>query len=94
MAAGKWGDEKCDLPERTMISLLEYVNKVIQPDAALWGGDSIPHTLDNLDLATTVQIMKNVSAEVKQRIPDTHIYPTLGNHDTYPQDVFKFKTPR
>ena len=29
MAAGKWGDEKCDLPERTMISLLEYIDKVI-----------------------------------------------------------------
>ena len=94
LAAGKWGDERCDLPERTMNNMLDYIHKVIQPDAALWGGDSIPHNIDTLNLQSNVEIMRNVSAEVRNRVGDIHVYPTLGNHDTYPQDVFKFKAPR
>jgi sphingomyelin phosphodiesterase len=53
-AAGKWGDEKCDIPERTLKSLLHYIDDVIKPDVALWGGDSIPHNIDTLNFDTNV----------------------------------------
>jgi len=96
-AAGKWGNENCDIPERTLKSLLNYIHDEIKPDVALWGGDSIPHNIDSLNFDTNVEIMKNVTAAVKEGLggnKDFRIYPTIGNHDTYPQDIFKFKTPR
>jgi sphingomyelin phosphodiesterase len=83
-AAGKWGDELCDIPERTMVSLLDYINDEIQPDVALWGGDSIPHNVDSITEKDNIAIMKNVSAQVRESIKNVRIYPTLGNHDTYP----------
>jgi hypothetical protein len=92
--AGKWGNYACDIPVRTLESLIEYVNSDIKPDAVLWGGDSIPHNLDSLQIGSSVAIMKNVTKMVADGFSDYAIYPTMGNHDTYPQDVIKFRTPR
>lgn len=64
--------------------MLAYIKDVIKPDAVLWGGDSIPHNIDTLTFATNVQIMKNVTAEVIMGLDGLKIYPTIGNHDTYP----------
>ena len=77
-----------------MKSLLSYINDEIQPDVALWGGDSIPHNIDTLVLENSVEIMKNVSAEVIGTIKNARIYPTIGNHDTYPQDIIKMSIPK
>jgi sphingomyelin phosphodiesterase len=83
-AAGKWGDYNCDLNELTLKNLLSYINDEVKPDVVMWGGDSIPHNIDTLTFATNVQIMKNISAEVLTQLDGTRIYPTIGNHDTYP----------
>lgn len=47
----------------------------------------MPHNLESLDLQTNVDIVKNITAEVKAGLDGLKIYPVIGNHDTYPQDV-------
>ena len=37
--------------------------------------------------------MKKVSNLVESYLGDSKIYPVIGNHDTYPMDMFKFKNP-
>ena len=37
--------------------------------------------------------MKNISQLVKDELKDFKIYPTIGNHDTYPQDDIPFLAP-
>jgi len=92
--AGKWGDYKCDLNKPTFDTLLAYIKDEISPDAVLWGGDSIPHNIDSLTFATNVEIMKNVTTEVILGLDGLKIYPTIGNHDTYPQDVIGMSIPK
>jgi len=60
----------------------------------MWGGDSIPHNVDTITLESNVQIMKNISAEVLTHLDGIKIYPTIGNHDTYPQDVIGMAIPK
>lgn len=83
-SAGKWGDYKCDLNTRTLESMLWYISDEIQPDVVLWSGDSIPHNVDSLTFDSNVEIMKNITKDVKQGLKGHRIYPAIGNHDTYP----------
>jgi hypothetical protein len=66
----------------------------MEPDVVLWGGDSIPHNIDTLTFKSNVDIMKNITAEVFSGLEGIRIYPTIGNHDTYPQDIIGMSIPR
>ena len=83
-AAQKWGDYNCDLNVGTLNNMLEYISKEVQPDAVLWGGDSVPHNVETLNLESNVAIMKNTTHIVADGLKDYRIYPAMGNHDTYP----------
>jgi len=50
----------------------------------MWGGDTIPHNIDTLTFETNVAIMKKVSQEMAEGLEDIRIFPTIGNHNTYP----------
>ena len=72
--------------------MLEHIRDVTKPDAVFWLGDSIPHDTDSLDPVSNAEIMQNVTKLVtdeivtKGKLP---LFATPGNHDTYPQDMFK-----
>ena len=83
-AAGKWGDYRCDLNEVTFHNLMSFIKDDVKPDLVFWGGDSIPHNVDSLTFESNVEIMKNVTTEVQKGLEGLRIYPTIGNHDTYP----------
>jgi hypothetical protein len=74
--------------------MLEYISQEIKPDAVFWGGDSVPHNVDSLDFASNVNIMKNTTKIVEDGLKGYRIYPTIGNHDTYPQDIINMNAPR
>jgi len=93
-AAGKWGDFECDTTTHTLKSLFAEITDNIKPDVVFWGGDSIPHNLDSLTFDTNVAIMKNVTADVAAGLSSFKVFPTIGNHDTYPQDDIKMTTAR
>lgn len=38
--------------------------------------------------------MKNVTAQVAAGLEGIKVYPTIGNHDTYPQDDIKMSSPK
>jgi len=59
--AGKWGDYKCDIPARTLESMLGYIKDEIKPDTVFWGGDSVPHNIETLTLESNVEVIKNVT---------------------------------
>ena len=52
--AGLWGDRRCDTPLKTLNSMLKFIREDVKPDLIFWGGDSIPHNLDSLNLETNV----------------------------------------
>ena len=76
-----------------MRTFFEFAREQINPDFALWGGDSVPDSISTLSLEGNVAQVKKVTREVMNSFPDTKIFATIGNHDTYPQDIFKMKQP-
>lgn len=92
--AQKWGDYKCDTNTLTLNNMLQFISDEIKPDAVFWGGDSVPHNVDSLDFDSNVNIMKNITKIVSDGLSDFRVYPTIGNHDTYPQDIIKLQAPR
>lgn len=78
----------------TFDSLLTEIRENIKPDLVMWTGDSVPHNLDTLTIQNNIDIMKNVTKMVKDGLKGYKMYPSIGNHDTYPQDVIKMTTPR
>lgn len=86
--AGDWGDIKCDLPEKTIMSMFDYINANIKPDIAFWGGDSTPHSLASLTAEDNLATLKRIGPKVRSGLKDIKMYIALGNHDTYPQDSF------
>ena len=85
-AAGKWGDFQCDPPPRTVENLLTHIKNEIKPDAVFWGGDSIAHNIETLTEQANVDVMINTTKLVADGLDGLPIFPTIGNHDTYPQD--------
>lgn len=82
--AGKWGDYNCNSPPWTIQTFFEFAREQIKPDFALWGGDSVPDAISTLTLEGNVAQIKRVTREVMEGLPDTKIFATIGNHDTYP----------
>ena len=73
--------EEALVPEEVKI---EPKLEEVKPDVVFWGGDSVPHNVDSLDFDSNVAIMKNTTKIVSDGLRDLRIFPTIGNHDTYP----------
>ena len=93
-AAGFWGDYVCDIPPQTMNSMFDFIRDELKPDAAFWLGDSIAHHLDSLTEEDNINSMVKVSRQVQKAFKDIPLWAAIGNHDTYPQDLFEGKVPR
>lgn len=70
--------------------MFEHIKSEIKPDAIFWGGDTISHNVESLTATSTVNIMINTTMQLTQAFPElkNKIFPTIGNHDSYPTDVF------
>lgn len=73
--------------------MLDHIKNVIKPDLVFWGGDSIPHNVDSLTEERNIEIMKLATKQVTEGLEGIKIYPCIGNHDTYPQDVINMRVP-
>lgn len=74
--------------------MLEYIAEDLKPDVVFWGGDSVPHNVDSLNFDSNVAIMKNTTSLVSEGLKGYAVYPAIGNHDTYPQDIISMSAPR
>jgi len=66
--------------------MLDHINNEVKPDAVFWGGDSVSHNIESLSVESNVEVMKNTTKMVVDGLKGYDIFPTMGNHDTYPQD--------
>ena len=84
----------CDLNELALENMLSYIRNEIKPDVVIWGGDSIPHNTESVNTKENIEVMEKVTKQVIEGLPGIKIYPTIGNHDTYPQDVISMREPQ
>src|ERR1700744_375259 len=85
--AQRWGDYNCDSP----FSLVENTLKWIQLyfpniDYILWSGDSATHHITTQTFEDNISAVDDVTTLLKKYFPKIKVYPTIGNHDTWPAD--------
>ena len=44
--AGEWGHPNCDLPEKTMLNMFDFIDREIKPNFVVWGGGSVPRDFE------------------------------------------------
>jgi len=89
--ARKWGEYTCNLPERTLVKFLEKVN-TFNPDFVIYAGDSPPHTVWEETLTSQLNISNIVVNAMKTHLtPGTTVYPTIGNHEMYPTNLYSYR---
>ena len=73
-----------------MTSMFDVIREQIKPDIAFWGGDSIPHNLAGNNKDSNAESLIKTAHTVFKSLAGVPIYMTLGNHESFPQDTFKF----
>ncbi|OQR67231.1 sphingomyelin phosphodiesterase-like [Tropilaelaps mercedesae] len=94
--AQPWGDyRRCDLPQRTFESMLEYIRDNLndQVKFAYWTGDLPAHDLWKLNQVTNEYNFKLTSDLLRNYLGQIgggnfKIYPTIGNHESFPPNMF------
>ncbi|CAM9514869.1 unnamed protein product [Lampetra fluviatilis] len=103
--AGKWGDYRaCDVPLRTVQSLLEHAtrqeNHTRQEHAtrqegrgtgvthAYWTGDIPAHNVWEQTEQDQLQALTTVTELFRKYLGDITVYPAVGNHESSPVNSF------
>ena len=97
LAAGEWGSNGglCDLPEKTFVSMMDYVAQEVKPDMIFWTGDNSAHNIwENTEQEVTryTEVVTNIIKDAVEG-QDITVVPILGNHDTWPVNIQDFSKP-
>ena len=57
-------------------------------DFVVWTGDNPPHDQHNYTRESSLEILFNLTT-ILQEYLEVPVYPSLGNHDCFPMDLFK-----
>lgn len=89
--SGYWGTAaSCDIPLRTAEQFAMFAAKEVQPDGIIWTGDNPSHDF----WAQTIPTQMNATQTIADLLVNnfdlnkTSIFPTFGNHDAYPANMF------
>ncbi len=93
--AGVWGTlGRCDVPERTVLSGVQFLAREVRPDMVLWTGDSMESGSYNASKELITRSMLRITEMFKRELAhDVPVFPILGNHEGYPVDNFDFEHP-
>lgn len=85
--AGEFGDANCDVSELLIEETFKYFNKTnLKLDYIIWTGDSAGHHIPTQTMKQNMDAVQKVTDLLNKYFPTTQIFPSIGNHDTYPID--------
>jgi len=89
-AAGYWGDYRnCDIPWKTVENTVAHMSKQHSDvDYIVWTGDLVPHDVWLLNKTENLYELGRLTTLFDKYFPGIPVYPTLGNHETRPVNVF------
>ncbi|XP_058823032.1 sphingomyelin phosphodiesterase-like [Topomyia yanbarensis] len=89
-AAGYWGDyRKCDSPWHAVVDVVDQIrSQHPEIDAIYFTGDIIHHFTWNTTLESNKESMSRIYRLLKDRFAGVPFYPTLGNHEAHPSNLF------
>ena len=88
--AGKYGNYNCDTPEVLLSSAVKELVRQsgTTPDFVLYGGDHICMLDTTQSKEMAIERNHNITEYlryIKKALPETRIFPVIGNHDVVPQ---------
>ena len=87
--AGEWGMyTSCDMPQKTIQNMLDFINTEINPEMLIWTGDNNAHNVWENTQEEVTEYMNVISKMISDTFADsgTKILPVQGNHDTWVVD--------
>lgn len=87
LPASSFGGYFCDPPQVLINNSMKYVGQVFKDkkfEFAIFTGDMVDHDEYHCDLETTQRAERDVANVLKKHLPGIPVFPTLGNHDTFP----------
>ena len=87
-----WGfPGNCDLPQRTLEAFAKFVrNHLHDIDFMLWTGDNVSHDVWHQSSDRNLNGSKVITDILKQNLPNLTIFPSIGNHEPFPVNVFDY----
>lgn len=85
--ASTWGNYGCDTPEVMLNHTFKYIGSTSELnnyEFAIFTGDIVDHDVVHCDANVTKTAEIRTFKMMKQFLNKIPIYPTLGNHDTFP----------
>ncbi|KAI1321164.1 hypothetical protein EDD11_007730 [Mortierella claussenii] len=89
-SASSWGDYKCDSPVKLGQDLLKFVPKVANIQFSILTGDVPPHDVWAQNKESVV-VAEEVAYSTIQAGLSSKVYPTVGNHEAGPTNLFPTK---
>uniref|UniRef100_A0A8C2VQ13 Cyclic GMP-AMP phosphodiesterase SMPDL3A n=1 Tax=Chinchilla lanigera TaxID=34839 RepID=A0A8C2VQ13_CHILA len=91
---GPFGDVLCDAPYQLILSAFDFIkNSGEEASFMIWTGDSPPHVpVPELSTDSVIKVIANMTATIRSFFPHLQVFPTLGNHDYWPQDQLPIAT--
>lgn len=74
----------CDIPLRTVENMFLDIQKRRKVDFAIWTGDISSHSYLEMTKERTLHDIQKTTALFKRYLPNIKVYPSIGNHDAYP----------
>uniref|UniRef100_T1P974 Sphingomyelin phosphodiesterase n=1 Tax=Musca domestica TaxID=7370 RepID=T1P974_MUSDO len=88
-AAGYWGDyRECDLPWQTLENAFDHIKTTHKLDYIYQTGDVVDHMVWGTSDEKNEDVYKNVIEKMYEVFPDVPVYPTIGNHESHPLNMF------
>ncbi|XP_074007126.1 sphingomyelin phosphodiesterase [Numenius arquata] len=88
-AAGPWGAYgKCDLPLRTIESLLAQLPPPAAFRAVYWTGDIPAHDVWRQSRGDQLLALRTLTGVLRRRLGPLPVYPAVGNHEATPVNAF------
>uniref|UniRef100_F7DWG8 Sphingomyelin phosphodiesterase n=1 Tax=Ornithorhynchus anatinus TaxID=9258 RepID=F7DWG8_ORNAN len=87
--AGRWGTYgKCDLPLRTLESLLAGLGPAGPFDRVYWTGDLPAHDVWKQTRQDQLRALETLTGLVRKYLGPVPVYPAVGNHESVPVNSF------
>ena len=89
-AAGYWGSYSCDVPTWTFKHILEHIRDAHSEelDYIMLTGDFPAHDVWLQSREQNLASSKLVMEYIKEVFPDTQVFPSLGNHEPFPCNMW------
>lgn len=80
LRSGPLGAYNCDAPMSLIEAMGDYINTIIEPDAIVWTGDSVPHDNYAQSFKDREKILQTLTDYFNQQFSDIKIYTSLKNY--------------